>query len=400
MNCVPISQHNWLSKGGPLITLHSIGRVNFFKKSVGAAGELDYVGCDCKPGCKNLARLDSMRRSLLLWDRHVTSEISVGHGNSLLLADHVRILGFEKEVLGESCLLVSYSDSNWQKCQYCEIYIADDVPSRSQHENGLRHKGNKDRFIRGLYKSRVKQQHESEEEKREMQRVEQAAQAAYARDLGAGHATSSSLSTATVPAPAPKAKALPPKAADPYTNYTTAASLGISDPDVERLIEEAKVKKSEGRAGDWVAVVPPPPPLPDINGATVTTAEGVKSEQETVVGEVRRRVEDYSDEDDTRRFKIRRKTASVGLGEIYDPGIIRVKPRVKRDTEGDSTTTIAVATTKQPAASGPVLGGDVAQGGVISEVHDALPKATEMPSWTPREWKWAGGDQDDQNAVL
>lgn len=57
-------------------------------------------------------------------------------------------------------------------CKYCEIYIADDVPSRQHHENGLRHKGNRERFIRGLYKDGEKRKKDSEEEKREMARIE------------------------------------------------------------------------------------------------------------------------------------------------------------------------------------------------------------------------------------
>jgi len=58
-------------------------------------------------------------------------------------------------------------------CKYCDIYIADDAPSRQQHENGLRHKGSVERFIRGIYKSGEKQKKDLEEEKREMRRVEQ-----------------------------------------------------------------------------------------------------------------------------------------------------------------------------------------------------------------------------------
>lgn len=58
-------------------------------------------------------------------------------------------------------------------CKYCNIYIADDVPSRRQHESGLRHKGNVERFVRGLYKEGEKRKQDLEEEKREMARVEQ-----------------------------------------------------------------------------------------------------------------------------------------------------------------------------------------------------------------------------------
>lgn len=57
-------------------------------------------------------------------------------------------------------------------CKYCEIYIADDAPSRNQHETGLRHIGNRDRFIRGLYKDGEKKKKDLEDAKREMAAVE------------------------------------------------------------------------------------------------------------------------------------------------------------------------------------------------------------------------------------
>lgn len=57
-------------------------------------------------------------------------------------------------------------------CKYCNIYIADDKPSRTQHETGLRHKGNVERFVRGLYKAGEKRKQDLEEEKREMARIE------------------------------------------------------------------------------------------------------------------------------------------------------------------------------------------------------------------------------------
>src|SRR5260370_34007666 len=58
-------------------------------------------------------------------------------------------------------------------CKYCEIFITDDAPSRTQHENGLRHQGNKERFIRNLYKTGQKKKQDQDEEKRELARIEQ-----------------------------------------------------------------------------------------------------------------------------------------------------------------------------------------------------------------------------------
>ena len=57
-------------------------------------------------------------------------------------------------------------------CKYCDIYIADDAPSRQQHENGLRHKGNVERFIRGIYKTGEKQKKDREEDFNPEQRLE------------------------------------------------------------------------------------------------------------------------------------------------------------------------------------------------------------------------------------
>jgi WW domain-binding protein 4 len=57
-------------------------------------------------------------------------------------------------------------------CKYCDIYIADDAPSRQQHENGLRHKGNVERFIRNLYKSGEKRKKDLEDERRDIARLE------------------------------------------------------------------------------------------------------------------------------------------------------------------------------------------------------------------------------------
>ena len=62
-------------------------------------------------------------------------------------------------------------------CKYCNIYIADDAPSRRQHETGLRHKGNVERFVRGLYKAGEKRKQDLEEEKREMARIEKVCRA-------------------------------------------------------------------------------------------------------------------------------------------------------------------------------------------------------------------------------
>lgn len=53
----------------------------------------------------------------------------------------------------------------------CKIYIADDKPSRSQHENGLKHKGNVDRYVREVYKKGETNKKDKADEAAELARV-------------------------------------------------------------------------------------------------------------------------------------------------------------------------------------------------------------------------------------
>ena len=79
-------------------------------------------------------------------------------------------------------------------CKYCGISIADDVPSRQQHEGGLRHKGNVERFIRNIYKTGEKRKKEAAEEARDMERIEKVCIDLYScyshTDLDVGSANS------------------------------------------------------------------------------------------------------------------------------------------------------------------------------------------------------------------
>lgn len=203
-------------------------------------------------------------------------------------------------------------------CKYCNIYIADDKPSRQQHENGLRHKGNVERFVKGLYKEGEKRVREREEEKGIMASVGkvrlldgcwhatedrgQAAEAGYALDVASGRAgagSSGRQGRESVAAPKPKPK--PGKPSDPYANYSTPASLGYKDPDAE----EAQQRMEAGTPGAWTVV-----------------AE---------VGEKRGAAEAEVGDEDERAFKLQKKTVGVGLGQIYDPA--KIEPSEPTEAE-------------------------------------------------------------------
>ncbi|KAI0335005.1 hypothetical protein GY45DRAFT_1317474 [Cubamyces sp. BRFM 1775] len=263
-------------------------------------------------------------------------------------------------------------------CKYCNIYIADDAPSRRQHESGLRHKGNVERFVRGLYKAGEKRKQDLEEEKREMARVEKAAQAAYAQDVGAGLVKPGSSSTAVGPSTTsagPKTAA--PKPSDPYANYTTAEFLGFTDPDEERRKAEAARRQQEGVAGEWevVDVVSPSAASEQQEGESDITHDAAPSTSAAPRAGEKRPAEQFPDEEDTRGWKLRRKVANVGLGELYDPGALPIKLKVKKEEpEGDEK---IKATTCSSGAIGS-SGGLSSLGG------------TEKPKWSARGWNKPG----------
>ncbi|KAI0369691.1 hypothetical protein BV20DRAFT_967680 [Pilatotrama ljubarskyi] len=271
-------------------------------------------------------------------------------------------------------------------CKYCNIYIADDAPSRRQHESGLRHKGNVERFVRGLYKAGEKRKHDLEEEKREMVRVEKAAQAAFAQDVGSGLVKPGSSSAVAGPskaAPGPKAAASL-KPSNPFANYTTAESLGITDPDEARRKAEAERRQQEGVAGEWEVVDVILPPSQDdgqeqgadgVNDVKPSLGEG--SSAGARAGE-KRAAEQPPDEEDTRGWKLRRKKVNVGLGELYDPGAIPIKLKTKKEEPEEQGL---------PTSSGP--GGANSSSAGASGVLPTL-GGTEKPRWSARGWNKPG----------
>ncbi|CDO69222.1 hypothetical protein BN946_scf185042.g124 [Trametes cinnabarina] len=264
-------------------------------------------------------------------------------------------------------------------CKYCNIYIADDAPSRRQHESGLRHKGNVERFVRSLYKAGEKRKQDLEEEKREMARVEKAAQAAYAQDVSSGLVKPGSSGAVAGPSSAatgPRKVAASLKPADPFANYTTAESLGITDPDEARRRAEAERRQQEGIAGEWEIVeVVQPSTVADNEGAEDVKPDiSAGAASSARVGE-KRPADQPPDEEDARGWKLRRKTASVGLGELYDPGAIPIKLKTKKEeSEGELGTASGGNPSTSTNATGalPTLGG------------------TEKPRWSVRGWNKPG----------
>ncbi|KAJ3556246.1 hypothetical protein NM688_g2129 [Phlebia brevispora] len=249
-------------------------------------------------------------------------------------------------------------------CKYCNIYIADDAPSRRQHEGGLRHKGNVERFVRDLYKTGERRKHDLEEEKREMARIERAANAAFAQDVGAGLVKPGSSSQIKPSEEAGPSK--PAQKTDLYANYSTAASLGYTDPDEARLKAEQERRNKEGVIGDWEVVAVAEPAATNVEEAT----EEAKPDLSSVPAEssLKRPAEGHLDSEDTRQFKLRKKKLGAGLGEIYDPGLIPVKLKKEESTSNDG------------------LADQQSTSSATSLSSSSTPKATAVPKWSSRGW--------------
>ncbi len=160
-------------------------------------------------------------------------------------------------------------------------------------------------------------------------------------------------------------KVAPPKPSNPYANYTTAESLGYTDPDLERAKAEAERRRTEGVAGEWqvVDVIPAPPEEGEEGERPKQEGEDLKPGEISARAGEKRPAQEPVDEEDARGWKLRRKTAGVGLGDLYDPGALPIKLKPKKQED-------------QGAAAGATV--TLASGG------------SEKPQWSARGWNKPG----------
>lgn len=192
--------------------------------------------------------------------------------------------------------------------------------------------------------------------------------------MGAGRAQLTTTASSSSSAVASSSK---PKKSGGISDYSTPESLGYTDPDLERARAEAERRRTQGVAGDWQMVEPTPTASPSGTGEESTHPVGdmQSAEGNQGMGSNKRAVPDATEEDEG-RWKLRKKMTNVGLGEIYDPGIITIKPKVKaEETAGQE---------KQPS-DGTAMPEDT--------------KATTVPKWAPVKWKKAGESTDDTSGA-
>jgi WW domain-binding protein 4 len=118
------------------------------------------------------------------------------------------------------------------------------------------------------------------------------------------------------------------------------------------------MRQTMGVAGEWqfvqnytsVSSAPTRSEVPSVsegaNGGTVESSDGDRKREAPV-----------DDIDDERVFKLRKKTVDIGLGDLYDPGLIPIKLKVKKEE----------STEPQPVSS------KIAVDDIIADAQDVLP---------------------------
>lgn len=121
------------------------------------------------------------------------------------------------------------------------------------------------------------------------------------------------------------------KPSNPFANYSTAQSLGYEDPDAEKMAAQLELRRSEGVAGEWQIIAPPQAQAPVASSLSISALPMAATEGDGDHG--LKREAEVPPEEDSRSFKLRKKTVNPGLGEIYDPGLIPIKVKKKEAQE-------------------------------------------------------------------
>jgi WW domain-binding protein 4 len=116
------------------------------------------------------------------------------------------------------------------------------------------------------------------------------------------------------------------KPSNPFANYSTAQSLGYEDPDAEPIAAQLELRRSQGVAGEWQIITPQAPTASSSLEPTTPSTAAVEADGDD---SGLKREADAPPEEDSRSFKLRKKSLNPGLGEIYDPGLIPIKVKTK-----------------------------------------------------------------------
>ncbi|RIB02474.1 hypothetical protein C2G38_2149988 [Gigaspora rosea] len=221
-------------------------------------------------------------------------------------------------------------------CQYCRIYIADNKPSRTMHEQGKKHRENHEKFLRDIYRKEHENRKEAAKTKRELERIEKAAMKQYRRDIAleAPGATSSTIKPPTDTTYSTSTKDYG------YHDIVYAGSSASLHTSTEPLpaqpvitqtrapIVEDRGDGTEPVIGEWRPVTPPP--LPTTHNSHVkeeskddSTLPSTTQYSSSI--QVDDDDDDDDDPDDLRNFKIVEKSFPIDSHEELDLELVKIK---------------------------------------------------------------------------
>lgn len=207
--------------------------------------------------------------------------------------------------------------------------------------------------------------------------------------MHSGIASASSSRQAPASAPTPQK---PAKPASKWSDYSTAQSLGYDDPDEDRRNAEFARKQTQGLAGVWEVVAPPPPPLPASNANEEVNEEGDASALDGPSGQAAQQKREAQEEpEDERSFKFRKRTVRPGLGELWDPGDIPVKVKSKPMTPTGGTKEAEKPTKEEDGRVAPIPESSTS---LIKGEPSNEATTGEKPSRQPGGWKRATAPVD------
>jgi WW domain-binding protein 4 len=125
--------------------------------------------------------------------------------------------------------------------------------------------------------------------------------------------------------------------------------------------------------GDWevIAVAPPTPTSAEPGGFNGGVANATDLSAGAEVGE-KRPADAPTDDGNLREFKMRKKTWSAGLGEIWDPEAVPIKLKSKKEAPSEGNSNVLGVFTSMPSSS------------------TSTSNASAMPKWTTKGWSKPG----------
>ncbi|RIA94479.1 hypothetical protein C1645_561485 [Glomus cerebriforme] len=183
-------------------------------------------------------------------------------------------------------------------CQYCRIYIADNKPSRTMHEQGKKHKENVEKFLRDIRRRDHENRKEEEKTKRELERIERAAMKQYKKDIileAPGASMASLTSTSNINAP---------RVTSSFSEHDIIYAGPVAASNYTDLTELSKnAGGTEAVIGEWRPVTPPSAPSENDTLKTDQANDESKSQNAILQDD-----DEEEDPDDLRNFKVVEKT--------------------------------------------------------------------------------------------